>query len=52
MPTVRQIVRDAEREDYKFSAIVRGIVQSAPFMERHVPDTLTAQTTSTPESLR
>jgi hypothetical protein len=31
MPTVRQIARDAGRQDYRFSAIVLGIVRSAPF---------------------
>ncbi len=31
MPTVRSIVRDAAREDYRFSAIVLGVVNSVPF---------------------
>jgi mono/diheme cytochrome c family protein len=31
MPTVRAIVRDARAEDYRFSALVLGIVQSRPF---------------------
>ena len=31
MPTVRAIVRDAARNDYRFSSIVLGIVKSAPF---------------------
>jgi hypothetical protein len=31
MPAVRRIVRDAEREDYRFSAIVLGIVGSEQF---------------------
>jgi hypothetical protein len=31
MPAVRRIVRDAEREDYRFSAILAGIAQSEPF---------------------
>ncbi|HEY8520120.1 MAG TPA: DUF1592 domain-containing protein [Gammaproteobacteria bacterium] len=34
MPVVRQILRDAEREDYRFSAIVLGIVDSTPFRMR------------------
>jgi hypothetical protein len=34
MPVVRQIVRDAAREDYRFSSIVSGIVKSAPFQMR------------------
>jgi len=31
MPTVRTIVRDAARDDYRFSALVVGIVRSLPF---------------------
>jgi mono/diheme cytochrome c family protein len=31
MPAVRKIVRDVAREDRRFSAIVMGIVKSAPF---------------------
>ena len=31
MPTVRKIVRDAARDNYRFSSIVMGIVESAPF---------------------
>ncbi len=31
MPTVRAIVRSARAEDYRFSALVLGIVQSEPF---------------------
>lgn len=34
MPAVRKIVREAERDDYRFSAIVWGIVESKPFRER------------------
>jgi hypothetical protein len=37
MPVVRQIVRDAGRENYKFSSIVMGIVRSAPFRMRAAP---------------
>jgi len=33
-PVLRGIVRDAGRQNYRFSAIVRGIVQSAPFQMR------------------
>jgi hypothetical protein len=39
MPAVRRIVRDAAPEKYRFSAIVKGIVKSAPFQMRRVPDT-------------
>jgi mono/diheme cytochrome c family protein len=31
MPAVRKIVREAGREDYRFSAILTGIAQSEPF---------------------
>jgi hypothetical protein len=33
-PAVRAIVRDAARSDYRFSALVTGIVQSPPFQMR------------------
>jgi hypothetical protein len=33
-PTVRGIVRDAKSKDYKFSALVFGVVNSAPFQLR------------------
>ena len=34
MPAVRQIVRDAARDNYRFSSIVMGIVRSTPFQMR------------------
>lgn len=34
MPTVRQIVREAAGDDYRWSSIVLGIVRSAPFQMR------------------
>lgn len=34
MPAVRQIVRDAARDNYRFSSIVMGIVKSVPFQMR------------------
>jgi len=36
MPAVRGIVRDAQRDGYRFSSIVLGIVRSAPFQMRSV----------------
>ena len=33
-PTIRDIVRNAEREDYRFASIVSGIVHSTPFQMR------------------
>jgi hypothetical protein len=35
MPVVRSITRDAARSDYRFSAIVMGIVKSTAFQSRH-----------------
>jgi len=37
MPAVRAIVRDAGRQDYKFSSIVLGIANSTPFKMRINP---------------
>ena len=34
MPTVRRIVRDAAKDDYKFSALVLGIVRSPQFQQK------------------
>jgi len=31
MPLVRSIVRDAAKDQYRFSSLVMGIVRSAPF---------------------
>jgi hypothetical protein len=38
MPAVRAIVRDARRDNYRFSSIVLGIVRSAPFQMRSVSE--------------
>jgi len=38
MPVVRRIVRQAARENYRFGAIVSGIIDSAPFQMRTRPD--------------
>ena len=35
-PVVRQIVRDAARDDYRFSSLIRGVVDSRPFRMRRV----------------
>jgi hypothetical protein len=37
MPVVREIVRDAARDDDRFSALVLGIVESVPFRMRAKP---------------
>ena len=36
MPTVRAIVRESAREDYRFSSLIMGIVKSTPFQKRIV----------------
>ena len=38
MPTVRKIVRQAAKDDYRFSSIVMGIVTSDAFQMRKMPD--------------
>jgi len=36
MPTVRAIIRESAREDYRFSSLIMGIVKSTPFQKRIV----------------
>ena len=44
MPAVRKIVREAARDDYRFSSLVWQVVTSDPFLLRQAPETLvTAQ---------
>ncbi|HEX6999103.1 MAG TPA: DUF1592 domain-containing protein [Gammaproteobacteria bacterium] len=38
MPAVRKVVRDAARDDYRFSSILIGIATSAPFRMAKVPE--------------
>ena len=38
MPTVRRIVREAEGDDYSFSALVKGVAASVPFRMRRAQD--------------
>ena len=38
MPTVRKIVRDAGKDNYRFSSIVLGIVKSVPFQTQRAPE--------------
>jgi len=38
MPAVRAIVRDAGRQNYRFSSLVAGIVRSVPFQMRQAGD--------------
>ena len=37
-PAVRQVRRDAARNDYRFSSLVLAIVNSEPFQMRRTPD--------------
>ncbi|PYR38093.1 MAG: hypothetical protein DMF90_04525 [Acidobacteria bacterium] len=37
-PSVRKLVRQAARDDYRWSSLILGIVQSAPFQMRRVAD--------------
>jgi hypothetical protein len=37
MPAVRAIVREAARNDYRFSSLISGIVKSTPFRMRVKP---------------
>jgi hypothetical protein len=36
MPTVRSIVRRAAQNDYRFSSLVLGVLESAPFQMKMV----------------
>jgi hypothetical protein len=44
MPTVRAIVRDASKDNYRFVSIVLGIVDSPSFQMQMVPDGSSAGT--------
>jgi len=37
-PTVRQLVRDAEAADYRWTAVILSLIKSAPFQMRRVGD--------------
>jgi hypothetical protein len=39
MPAVRQILKKSADEDYRFSSLVLGLVESAPFQQQAVPAT-------------
>jgi Protein of unknown function (DUF1588)/Protein of unknown function (DUF1585) len=38
MPAVRKIIRDAKTSDYRWSALVLGVVRSMPFQNRRAED--------------
>jgi hypothetical protein len=43
MPVVRQIVRDAAQNNYKFSSLILGVVKSNPFQMSQKAPTTTAE---------
>jgi hypothetical protein len=46
MPLVRSIARDAAKQNYRFSAVVFGIVKSTPFMMKKAPGADTPRLTA------
>jgi hypothetical protein len=44
MPTVRAIVREAAKDNYRFAAIVAGVVKSEPFSMKAIPQEQPAST--------
>ena len=50
MPAIRTIVRDAARENYRFSSIVMGIVKSPPFQMRKIEVSSLKAEVSSPEN--
>ena len=51
MPTVRAILRDASRDNYRFSALISGVVHSTPFQMRTAPRDNEALPTQTAQNL-
>jgi hypothetical protein len=45
MPSVRNIIKNSAKDDYRFNSVILGIVESLPFLHRG-PDTLNAVTSS------
>jgi hypothetical protein len=43
MPTVRRIVRDAAKDNYKFSTLVQAVVRTEQFRKRRMPQPALAQ---------
>jgi hypothetical protein len=44
-PAIRRVVREAAKDDYRFSALVRGIVRTAAFQMRTKPEAATPVST-------
>ena len=47
MPTLRQIVRDAAADNYRFSTIVLAVVNSPAFLQDRIPEPKPAPATRT-----
>ena len=52
MPTVRAIVRDAERNNYRISSFITGVIKSAAFQMSSGEKTLTTATESQPGAVK
>ncbi|HEX5421499.1 MAG TPA: DUF1592 domain-containing protein, partial [Gammaproteobacteria bacterium] len=48
MPTVRKIVRDAAKNDYRFSSLILGIADSVPFRMKRAAPEITTTTSASP----
>ena len=47
MPAIRRVVRDAARNGYRFSSLVRGIVRSNAFQMRTMPTDVASASSGT-----
>jgi hypothetical protein len=52
MPTVRQIIRGAAAKDYRISAFLGGVIESAAFQRARMPETTAVTTALEPGSHR
>ena len=50
-PVIRQIVREASKEDYKWSSIILGIVNSPAFTSSIAPIGIAANDTQVPSQI-
>jgi hypothetical protein len=46
MPTVRKVVRDAKRDDWRFQSLVLAVINSDPFLMRQAPQPQAVTTTA------
>ncbi len=51
-PAIRKIVRDSEKNGYRFSSVILGIVKSVPFQMRRPEVTSIANLQAQPSSQR